>query len=130
MGKVLICSFKDTLQSIIKLRYLKLETISKGTLVPEDLDFYMPLNFQFSEAKAKGTFVVSLFFRESGVCLFAPVRAAQSKNRLVTWTESGFDKCTHCPVSCLAGVWDPVCVIRKTRLPSGAGFVVLKVAFL
>lgn len=45
MGKVLICSFKDTLQSIIKLRYLKLETISKGTLVPEDLDFYMPFAF-------------------------------------------------------------------------------------
>lgn len=45
MEKVLICSFKDTLRSIIKLRYLKLETISKGTLVPEDLDFYVRLKF-------------------------------------------------------------------------------------
>lgn len=43
MQKVLICSFKDTSRSIIELRYLKLETISKGTLVPEDLDFYVPL---------------------------------------------------------------------------------------
>lgn len=43
MQKVLICSFKDTSRSIIELRYLKLETTSKGTLVPEDLDFYVPL---------------------------------------------------------------------------------------
>ena len=43
MQKVLICSFKDTSRSIIELRYLKLETISKGTLVQEDLDFYVPL---------------------------------------------------------------------------------------
>lgn len=45
MEKVLICSFKDTLRSIIELRYLKLETMSKGTLVPGDLEFYVPLRF-------------------------------------------------------------------------------------
>ena len=55
MEKVLICSFKDTLQSIIKFRCLKLETISKGTLVPEDLDFYKPLDSERQELKTPKT---------------------------------------------------------------------------
>lgn len=51
MEKVLICSFKDALQSIIKFKCLKLETISKGMLVPEDLDFYKPLDSEKQELK-------------------------------------------------------------------------------
>lgn len=66
MEKVLICSFKDTLQSIIKLRYLKLETIAKGTLVPEDLHFYVPLRFESCEQ------------RQSALLWFPPCRGRRA----------------------------------------------------
>lgn len=68
MEKVLICSFKDTLQSIIKFRCLKLETISKGTLVPEDLDFYKPLNSERQELRPPKP--IPRHFR-SGISAFA-----------------------------------------------------------
>lgn len=121
MEKVLICSFKDTLQSIIKLRYLKLETIAKGTLVPEDLHFYVPLRFESCEQ------------RQSALLWFPPCRGrrapwerawvgdrgGRSRARI---REGAHDRAVSCPPPRSRGAAAPAlcCLLEESDALGGA----------
>lgn len=109
MEKVLICSFKDPLRSIIKLRYLKLETMSKGTLVPEGLDFYMLLNFWFLETKARNTslFPPSLGCRCWPICE-VQVGLSQPEKQVASMGLGGNSDICCCLCPCHMEAWNSV----------------------